>query len=789
MLQTILLASTFSVAHMDGGPHSQLFANGDGAWSRLNDACDEQPHQAQVMPEHLCSHAAAELRRLMPRPHDGEEGVAGTTDGLTDVLHYNLDLEIVPSNTTLIGTNIITVKSLVNGLTTFDLSLHQNFAVPLLQVNNANAPYSRNGAIVHITLDRVYNVNEAFEVKISYSGVPVSGGFGSINFTTQNGQTLVFTLSEPYFAYTWWPVKEDNRDKATGDMAFTVPNTLKVCSNGLLQGVDVLAGNKLRYRWHTNYPTAPYLFCFSATNYNQFSDTWIYSQPGGGIISMPLQFYIYPASDTTTNRNAWLASKTMLTTFSDLFGIYPFTNEKYGIYQFGFGGGMEHQTMTGQGTFSNSTTAHELAHQWWGDKVTCGDFHHIWLNEGFADYCEALWAEFQPGSTGTPALLSAMAARRPSTMDTIVYRYDISSASVIFNTNAVYYKGGWVLHMLRHIMGDANFFNALRTYSDTFAYDNAVTEDFQAVAESHYGSSLSWFFQPWIYQTGAPTYQSAYRNVTVAGQNYLELYMKQNQNVAWPTFRMPVDVRVTIGGVQSFITVWNDERAEHLLVPVSGSVTALAVDPNNYVLHPTPTTTTFVEGPPKIVSIAPALGASVDAADVPNVRIVFHKNVNATAASFVIQGANVGSVPFTFAYDSATFTATLTPNSTLASDTYTLTVNAAGVTGVAGGLALDGEIADPNNPSSLPSGNGLPGGNAVAAFTIIGQPPPACSADIATPHDGYVTIDDLFAVIAAWGPCPVPPTACPADIAPSGGNGYVNIDDLFEVITAWGPCP
>ena len=731
------------------------------------------PHQAEVG----CAHARSDGWRVDNA--DAPAILPLQTDGLsdTDVLHYNLDLQIIPgSPNTLTGTNIITVKCLDDNVTTFPVRLHQNFTITSLQVNDVNATSTRfNVADLQVNLNQAFNTNDQFQVKISYTGTPTSGGFGSVTFTTQGGSPVVYTLSEPYYAYTWWPAKEDNRDKATADLAFTVPNTMKVASNGLLQGTDVLPGSKLRYRWKTNYPTAPYLFSFAATNYNEFSDTWMYP---GLFAPMPMRFYIYPGSDTPSNRNAWLATKQMLTTFSDLFGVYPFAGEKYGIYQFGFGGGMEHQTMTGQGTFSNSVTAHELAHQWWGDKLTCASWGHIWLNEGFATYCEALWQEFQPGSTGTAALLTAMSNRRPSSMDTVVYRYDTSSASIIFSQSAVYYKGAWVLHMLRHMVGDEMFFDIINTYHQQFAYSAVTTEDLRAIAESFYGSSLATYFNQWVYLTGAPTYQTAYRNVTAGGSSYLELYIKQVQNSSWATFEMPIDIVTTTAGTPTATKVWNDERAEHLLFAAPGNVTALQVDPNNYILHPSNQTTTFVEGPPKIVKMQPAPGSSQLAGGVTAIQVTFHKNVNAAAGHFLLSGLNTGSIPFTFSYSAAALTATLTPTAPLPADTYTLSV-AANLTDVASGKALDGEVLNPGSASSLPSGDGLPGGAAVLQFAIV---PPACPSDIAAPANGLVDVNDMLAVINSWGAC----SGCAADIT---NDGQVDVMDLLAVIDGWGQCP
>ncbi|MHC4209849.1 MAG: M1 family metallopeptidase, partial [Planctomycetota bacterium] len=382
--------------------------------------------------------------------------------GDTDVLHYDLDLEIVPAFTWLGGANTISVRSLIDGLTTFQVRLHDTFDITSAQVDGLAAPWQRLSATtIEVDLGRSYDAGEEFEVMVAYGGVPVSLGFGSINFTSQGGYPLVFTLSEPWFAYTWWPAKDDNNDKATGEFKITVPNPLSVASNGLLLSVDGVGGGRRRYNWLTGYQTATYLFSFSATFYHTFSGTYIYD---GG--SMPVDFFIFPDSDNPANRDAWLETVTMLPVFGDLFGLYPFLDEKYGIYQFGFGGGMEHQTMTGQGSFTETLTAHELAHQWWGDMITCGTWQDMWLNEGFATYSEDLWKEFEPGGGGTDALHAHMDIRRPSDVNGSVYvpLEDADNFNRIFSGNFSYRKGAWVLHQLRHVVGDQDFFDILAAY-------------------------------------------------------------------------------------------------------------------------------------------------------------------------------------------------------------------------------------------------------------------------------------------------------------------------------------
>jgi hypothetical protein len=750
-----------------------------------------------------CAHAKLlkeKLREGLPTPADLLAPAELLTD--TDVLDYNLDIVVTPSPANITGSNTMTVKSLVPTLTQFSFWLDTTFTISSITISGTPCVFARpdptnTPQLVLVTLDRAYTTNEVFAMRVAYSGTPQSSAFGSITFGTQNSQPLVCTLSETRFAYTWWPVKEDNNDKATGSMNITVPANLVVASNGLLQGVDNIGSptvTQKKYRWRTNLPTAPYLFCFSTTNYNRFQDTWTY-----GTTTMPLDFYIYPASDNTTNRNAWLLLKQHLTTISDKYGIYPFTSEKYGVCQFAFSGGMEHQTMTGQGgsgttPFGQSLNVHEMGHQWWGDNVTCATWNDIWLNEGFASYTEVLWYENRPSTLGLNGLAQykiSMNARRPTAVNDSVYVYDASIANEnrIFSQNFSYYKGAWALSMLRKVMGDTNFFAALAQYRALYSGKAATTAQFRAVCESVHGSSLNWFFNQWIMQIGAPTYNYAVRPVTINGQSYAELYIKQVQSATWPTFTMPIDLKCTTTGADVTLVAFNDAREEHLLLPSPRPVTGGALDPDEWILavpSSTSTSTTnnkvvvaFVEGPPKVIAVTPAPSASAAAATIGPISITFHKPVNVSASSFTLtRGSN--SVPFTFAYNATTQTATLTPTSTLAAGAYTLTALAT-ITDTAASKTLDGEFT-----SALPSGNGLPGGNFVSTFTVL---PTRCNrADVAglggsLGPDGTNTPDDLLVFLNAF----FNNGTTIADIASLGGgltpDGQLTVDDLVAYLS------
>ncbi|HLP83294.1 MAG TPA: M1 family aminopeptidase [Phycisphaerales bacterium] len=692
---------------------------------------------------------------------DADEGPAGSftrreafTD--TDLISVDLDIEVTPQpNPFIAGTNEMVVRSNVNGLTQFTFMLRRQYTISSITVNGVSVAVpalpATNSYARTVTLNRAYNAGEQFTLRIAYSGVPANVGLGSINFTTQANVPVMASLSEPYYAATWWPVKDgdvfqpgNNIDKSIGRISITAPDNLKSVSNGLLESTDVPAAGKRRYRWRTNYPTATYLYAFGTTNYNQWTVPYNYPLPGGGTGTMPVEFSIYPQSDTPQNRAAWEQCVQMLATFRPLFGEYPFINEKYGIYQFPFGGGMEHQTYSGQGGFGASLSAHELAHQWWGNAITCKTWNDIWLNEGLASYSETLWAEFQPGSTGAAARNAAINARRPSTTDDSVYVYDASNVNRIFSGTFTYNKGGWAMHMLRGILGDAAFFQGLKDYRAQFEGSAATTNDFRDALEASSGVELNPYFDAFVYGIGAPVYNAGFQNTTISGQNYVRVSLRQSQPTnygASGVFAMPVQLGLTTASGSNIVTVQNTARTQHFLLPTSAPVTGLAIDPENWILTDGKNTEAYVNGPSKIVAVAPAAGSSLaQSASNTALALTFSENINTSAAAFTLTGPS-GSVATTFGLMGNV--ATITSAAPLAPGAYTLTVSSAAVTTLAAGISLDGEFT-----TALPTGDGLPGGNAVFAFTIIGAP---CT-DIDFNNNGVFPEDqdviDFFNVLA-----------------------------------------
>ena len=524
----------------------------------------------------------------------------------TDAQHVHLQIELLPATQTVSGTCTWTVMSNVNGLSAFTLELHDNFAVSNVLSSGVSASFTRPSDAVIVTLDQPYNVGQVFTVALDFSGPPAGGGFGSFGFESHGSPStpLVFSLSEPYYAYTWWPCKETLTDKFTTETWVTVPNNLYVASNGLLQGIDTLTGNRSRYRWMSNYPIATYGVAVTATNYQIRTDT--YTHMGA---NMPVIHYAYPES-FAGQQTGMDRIVPMLTTFSNIFGQYPFVNEKYAICQFNWGGGMEHQTITSQYDWSEYLSAHELAHSWFGNSITCATWHDIGLNEGFATYSEALWAEFRVGG-GTSAYFSRMNYRKPSNVLNTgsVYVVNTSSVNSIFSTNNVYRKGAWVLHQLRHVVGNAPFFQILQDYYNAKQYDSATWTEFAAIASASAGQDLTWLIDQLVMRPGAPDFDLAWSNQTIAGQDYVFGTIRQVQS-ALP-YRFPIDIEVTASSSPSTSVVWTDQARDDFILPATGPATSVALDPAPWILRGSTSSSAYAPSLTISPSTIPSSGGTV----------------------------------------------------------------------------------------------------------------------------------------------------------------------------------
>ena len=502
---------------------------------------------------------------------------------LFDVVHYDLDLDLNTTFETLTGTVATTAVVTGASIAQMDLNLDNNMSVIGVSAGGSGTTWSHASDLLVVDLDRTYTTGETVVVSVTYNGDPAGDAFG---WDSAGGNDMIWTLSEPFGARTWWPCKDLNTDKADSlDMRVTVPEDLIVASNGLLVS-NVDNGSTRTFHWHTDYPIVTYLVSLAIHPYTTFSH-W-YTPLGGGD-PMEVQYYVFPANYNAVQAT-YALTVPMIETFSAGFGEYPFVNEKYGHAEFTWGGGMEHQTLSSMGGWSEDLISHELAHQWWGDMVTCADFHHIWLNEGFATWCEAYWKE-QTAGVGTYRTYMDYAAYYGSGT---VYVEDWTTFWDIFDGNLTYNKASWVVHMLRGVMGDTDFFAGLADYRAQLGFASATTEQFRDIMEAACGFDLDAFFQQWIYGAYFPVYSYGW----TADGGEVSVTIEQVQTNAG-LFTMPIVLRVTTDLGVTDITVQNSLALETYDLPVDGVVESVVLDPDDWILKRTETAypvPTFDEG-------------------------------------------------------------------------------------------------------------------------------------------------------------------------------------------------
>ncbi len=490
-----------------------------------------------------------------------------------DVTYYGLDLDFDTVSQTVSGT--AEMRATVTGSSISQVELNFESDMTVSSVTSAGSPstFSHASDLLTIDLDRSYSTGETVTVTVTYNGDPSGDSFA---FDSHAGKPMIWSLSEPFGARAWWPCKDIPSDKADSvDVAFTVPEGMIAASNGLLVD-ETTSGGRTTFTWHESYPITTYLVSIAAYEYTTYSDYYVYAPED----SMEIQFYVFPDHYDDVQVN-YAKTKDMIAAFASMFGEYPFIEEKYGHAEFTWGGGMEHQTITSLGGWGESLIAHELAHMWWGDMITCEDFHHIWINEGFATYCEALWSEHEYGLAAYQQDMEYAKYFGPGT----IYVPDTSDFYRIFHSGLSYNKGSWVLHMLRHVVGDGTFFDILQAYySDpSLQYGNATTEEFQAVCEAVSGLDLGDFFHQWIYEEYYPIYSYSWTWEETGGLYEIDLSIEQLQTST--VFKMPIDVTVTTSlGSDTTLVVSNTAISQSFTLTVEGEPVSIELDKDDWIL-------------------------------------------------------------------------------------------------------------------------------------------------------------------------------------------------------------
>lgn len=521
----------------------------------------------------MCSHYK---QLALQKKMAGTSSFAGKN---IDIVYHRAEWYINPSVLYINGGVTTYFKTLEPNISQISFELDTAMTVDSVLYHGTHISYSDSGDyLLNIQLPTALANGILDSLTIYYQGAPGSSGFGSFIQDTHAGSPIIWTLSEPYGAREWWPCKNDLSDKIDSiDIFVTCPSAYRAASNGVLVSESNVGVNKV-YHWRHRHPIATYLVAIAVTNYAVYSD---YSQLQTAMVE--ILNYVFPEDSIYASQNT---PKTIFSIqlYSNLFIEYPYADEKYGHAQFGWGGGMEHQTMSFMGGFSHELISHELAHQWFGDMVTCGSWHDIWLNEGFATYCTGLTYEHMPGYPYWHDWRSGKINHIISAPGGSVYCDDTTSVSRIFNSRLSYSKGAYVLHMLRWVCGDSAFFQGIQNYllDTNLTYGYAKTNDLKAHLESASGKNLTEFFNDWYYGQGFPTYDATV--VDNGGGNVMVVLDQTQSHSSVSFFEMPVPIRIMGSGYDTTVVLNNTSSGQSFSLQLPASPDSVFFDPEMYIV-------------------------------------------------------------------------------------------------------------------------------------------------------------------------------------------------------------
>lgn len=522
--------------------------------------------------DHVCKEASAAQRIL--------DFSANPWAHQTDMVYQDVHWTVDPNVRYITGDITYYFKSLEDGLDTLILDFSDGMQINNVLRNGDPLTYTYASNLLKIHLGKFLESGASDTIRILYEGNPPTGnGFGSFEQDDHAGSPIIWTLSEPYGARDWWPVKQDLIDKIDSmDIRITTPLGQLAASNGKLISITEDNGS-LIHHWRHRYPIVNYLVALAVTNYASYSQ-YVHLPAGD---SIEILNYVYPESLNSV-MTATQVSVDVMPLYNELFGLYPFASEKYGHAQFGWGGGEEHQTMSFMGSFNFDLQAHEMAHQWFGNRVTCGSWTDIWLNEGFATYLNGLAYERFSPDIFWPAWKISKVNNVTSQPGGSVYVPDTTNVGRIFNGRLSYNKGSYLLHMLRWVTGDTSFFRACRQYLESpgTSFDFGRTYELQQHLEQESGKDLDEFFNDWFYGEGHPTYHLRWTREA----DSLVVWLGQDQShPSVSFFEMPVPVLAVLNGEDVIL------RAEHLYEDQrfsffvgDASIDSIGIDPDLWLL-------------------------------------------------------------------------------------------------------------------------------------------------------------------------------------------------------------
>jgi aminopeptidase N len=511
-----------------------------------------------------------------------------------DVVHYEVEVGLGFGVLWFEGVTELQVAVTEDGATLpLDFS---GLSVTDVRLGGVASEYEYEDGVLRIPLGHA-ETGDTVSVRVAYEGVPDDGLIIRENV---HGEPSAFVDNWPNRTRFWLPSVDHPTDKATVRYTVHAPEAWRVIANGYLADgpnptPDDAIGPKEARRtwvWEVGVPISPYNMVIGA------ADLTVHTVGLAACGSAPashradgcveVTYWVYP-QDVDRAEPSFRRSAEMVDHFTDLIGPFPF--EKLANVQSATRfGGMENASAIfysergiASGNNMEGTVSHEIAHQWFGDAVTEADWHHLWLSEGFATY---FGAQFFEAADGPEAFRERMEQSRQRVLASAdvnrpIVDPDEQDLFALLNDNN-YPKGGWVLHMLRGIVGDDDFFEGIRTYYTRYLHQTVLTDDFRAVMEEVSGQDLEWFFEQWIHEPGYPVFETSW---AADGDGVLELTIRQVQDEAWPAFRVPMEIELHADGRSERRALVVEGRETTVRIGgLTGEPDEIVVDPDGWVL-------------------------------------------------------------------------------------------------------------------------------------------------------------------------------------------------------------
>lgn len=471
-----------------------------------------------------------------------------------DTQHIRLVLDFNQQEKSVSGEATISLLPLIDNFSSFELHAKDMEIRDIMFSNETSLSFLADSETVIITLPYPFTLNDTVKIIISYHIVPTSGIYFNVPIEEKpNTPYQIYSHSEPNEARYWFPCYDEPDDKLTSEIIATVSENYFLLSNGRLLSVhnDRMQRTKT-FHWLQDKPHATYLVSLVAGEYAEITEKC------GNI---PLYYCVYK-NQVEIAPNSFEKTPKMMQFFQNIFGYkYPWDKYAQIIVADYEAAGMEHTSATTLNdrtihddrahldTNSDELVSHELAHQWFGNLVTCKNWSHIWLNEGFATYAEILFKEFDKGGAEAQYAVYEDQKFYLEMVDhkfhqPIVYENFIRPDDMF--SFIEYQKAGQVLHMLKYVIGDSLFFTSLKTYLYQFAYQSVETSDFRQVVEEVSGKNLEWFFDQWLYHGGHPQFRITSKWVPETKEVLLYIHQTQQDSLGMVPriFQMPVEVEI-----------------------------------------------------------------------------------------------------------------------------------------------------------------------------------------------------------------------------------------------------